>query len=846
MSYKLYIENSEVEIKDINRLAQNKQVNNITNIHQRQTNATNSFALPKTPNNVRVMEFLGVVGNTSNLPYKKLNASLLDTITGEWLIYNGWAVITNTAKDYKVVLYDGIIDFFKAIDNKTLTDVNISGLNHVKNVPNVIASFSNTLPYIYILGDFNGNNYDAGTLNIDYQVPSARISYIWKAIHAFAGFTYTGNIFQKEKFLNLFMTFPKPAPISGNQSNYVNAENHLSGFSYNGTVQTVDMFPSEFTANSYVVKENNSYKFNVAGKYKVKGTGQITTTSTFIGFPTNTNTSTFNYYHKDSANNFLTYGIIDTNALGYVILDVSIGDTVTLICDIFADSNGDFGFSSYLSGNFDLSLDILTGYQVNFEDVLVEFLATDFVKEVINHFCLTPFKDPYSNNIEYRTLTEIIQEPNVVDWSNKNPVKTDEKYIVGSYAQSNLFQFSYDKQGEVFCDGRILIENKNLAEKTVVVKSKFFAPSSLNTESNINGVNTVLFKLWDKEIKDDGTIEYKDLSNRFYLLKRQISQNSFITIKSVVLNQIDTYSGTLSYVSFYRLSWRELIVDNYSQIRKILNNAKIIDVNFFLTAKDVRDFDFKRLIYVEQFSSYYMVNKIVNFIKNKPTKVELIEIDSFVDDGENDFVIPYSYISIYNISVVGCTAIIDFTTDAILPTNIKIEFLQIGGFPFSTVQSSDVFTVNATTNQISFTYTGLLINGTEKRIRLWLGEVGFGVSSTSELSDFSNCIPPSELTFIDLISLETIAIIPDLILNTRRVKVTYLSDFVLPKTIKFWYDAGFFGGVQSQDILVNSNEFTVDIPHDSLNFFTGGTTVNSYNCYMSLQNVISDILPSNG
>ena len=99
MSYKLYIEGLEMQIKDVNRLAQTKQRNNITNLHNRQTNATNSFSLPKTPNNVQHMELLGVVGNKSTRPYKKLNANLQDTITGDWLIYNGWANVTSTEND---------------------------------------------------------------------------------------------------------------------------------------------------------------------------------------------------------------------------------------------------------------------------------------------------------------------------------------------------------------------------------------------------------------------------------------------------------------------------------------------------------------------------------------------------------------------------------------------------------------------------------------------------------------------------------------------------------------------------------------------------------------------------
>ena len=66
--------------------------------------------------------------------------------------------------------------------------------------------------------DYNGKNkfvLNGGInieINTDYQVPSARVSYIWDQIFSFAGFTYSGSFFATQDFLNLFMTFPKPVP----------------------------------------------------------------------------------------------------------------------------------------------------------------------------------------------------------------------------------------------------------------------------------------------------------------------------------------------------------------------------------------------------------------------------------------------------------------------------------------------------------------------------------------------------------------------------------------------------------------------------------------------------------
>ena len=46
--------------------------------------------------------------------------------------------------DNKLVIQDGIIDFFRSIENKSIgNDLDLSELSHVKNEANIIASFTN-------------------------------------------------------------------------------------------------------------------------------------------------------------------------------------------------------------------------------------------------------------------------------------------------------------------------------------------------------------------------------------------------------------------------------------------------------------------------------------------------------------------------------------------------------------------------------------------------------------------------------------------------------------------------------------------------------------------------------
>jgi hypothetical protein len=71
------------------------------------------------------------------------------------------------------------------------------------------------LLYKYILADYNGQNiiyiwwWSATTINVDYLVPSVKVSYLWDNLFSTYGFTYSGSIFSSPDFTNLYLTYPK-------------------------------------------------------------------------------------------------------------------------------------------------------------------------------------------------------------------------------------------------------------------------------------------------------------------------------------------------------------------------------------------------------------------------------------------------------------------------------------------------------------------------------------------------------------------------------------------------------------------------------------------------------------
>jgi hypothetical protein len=695
----------EVELRDAAAVALTKQVNNIVSLGTRQASYTNTVSAPRTAKNIRTFQHLGLVGAKTRVPYKRIRCGYMDDETGDWVIYNGWMNVVETAKDYKLYIYEGVIDFFKSIENKTLTEIGIADLNHIKNVTTVIESWANDRPYMYIIADYNGKNvttpivvdpdgdgpdepetiYVGGDLNIDYMVPSFRMSYVWERIFAYAGFTYSGSVFSTERFLNWWSTYPKPVPVNtpivtpiSDQLSQI-ATNPVSypdsgGGIFLGAVYSALLFPDTFDtaeANNvpgYIV-------FDQDGAFRLRCEGTLTSNGISSGL--------VNWTHKDAGGLIKASGTLDAAATdsndNEIVLIASTGDTLAL----FPQRTGSNSPGGYypLEGEIHSYLDLVLGYDANFEEALIDFPAKKIIDEVMQHFALTPFTDKYSKNIEFLTLDEIIQNTDVVDWSGKYQGGKADKYRIGSYAKRNNYQYRYNDENEKHNDGFIAIDNENLEDETTVLSSSFYAPEKLKTA--FLGQRWNVYKIWDREIKEDNTVDYKELTGRFYLLRNEpYTYAEPITVKSESLNTTEDVT-TIQRESYYRLNLQEVLFDNYQSIGKILNDAQLSDLPMYLTSVDVENFDFKRLIFVKQLSSYFIVNKISNYVKGKITKVEAMAVAYYSEGDEIDNPTEGSYISILEATPVGCEVEISFDTDAPLPASIRVVATRetFGGIP---------------------------------------------------------------------------------------------------------------------------------------------------------------------
>lgn len=826
MSYFLFINGIKFEI-DSKSFAQTKQVNDIARLSDRQTNYTNRLKAYKTSKNIRGFENLDLPGSNSNVPYQKNECYLFDGETGECLIYKGWANVSESNTDeYDVFIYDGIIDFYKDIENRKISEIGISDLNHLKNIEGVLDSWDedNELPYRYMIADYGGKVFTDpdNFINIDYLVPAALVKYIWDRIFDFFGYTYSGGIFNTEKFTNLYITYPKPVGSEEQVKELINTQ------TYNGPLTYQNAIPTEFgglffvtyyestllqscftdaNANSVPDADSACRNFTVTepGLFQFKLQGPL-------NFPNNSNG---NYgivlSRRNMITNVITYEVIIEGFTGpaninlvypfnatpqeRIGLHVSNGGQPMVLNSQFA--------AVPVEGNLSIELSKIIGDVVNFENAFIDFQVKDFVNEVLNHFSLTPFKDRFSRNIDFLTLNERLQTTEILNWSSKFPRKLNSKYTLTNYAQRNIFRYKYNDEQANYNDGSFSIDDKTLPDNTIVFESRMFTIEKDKTM--IAGKPLNIYPIWRKEVKDNGEVQYKELENRFYFIRGEKIPNpgGLNKLGSDVFGQ----TGTPDYLwieSYFRLRMQEVINDNYSTMASILDKAKIKIFEFYLSAREVSDFNFKPLIYLEQWGSYYIVNKILNAQKNAPVRCELIEVDYFSEFNDAPVLNNGTYIEITDTSTDGCSVTITFDTDADLPTGIRVVATKGLIFP-------EVF------EQVFFpsgnTITITLPSGGEWEIRLFLDVFGSSVfSNVVTIDNAAICsVEPTPVgTFITITSVQTIGVSS----NNRQVRIFYDTDIPLPNSFGVIAYYPIAGSIQTF-LIMSNGQGDVFLPHNN-------------------------------
>lgn len=644
MIVEIWIDGQPLELYSTTNITHTFVANDISEVRDRQASFTNSFAVPKTSHNMYVMGGLGIHSDGSRVPYTKPNCQL--KYDGYDLIVKGWVNITETNDEYKLHVYSGIVDFFKAAENKTigvyLAD-ELSVVDHTKTVANVVASFSNPA-YRYLIADYGGEVLtNDGKVDIEYLMPAINALWLWNAIHTKLGFTYTGAVLSD--LATKWITYPKAKNITENIITYGEAEySQTTARNVNPAGGTpVWMYEDReyhyFQASSIdapfgswvsygqgahaTVPINGHYIVPETGYYKIEITGTVDIPAVFLPGQ-NRVVELFlvkNAQGKTPKQAITTGGIPIKStsvpgAFGFTFncdsviqaLDLSAGESVALALRQNAKQ-----FT--LVADVDIVISKVNQTEVSFTEELKSFTITDFIKDVLVFYGLTAFTSEHSSEIVYMTIEERLNA-DAIDWSEKYIERTSEQYIYNDYAQNNIFRYKYTEQDSNYNDASLFIDNKNIPDQKTVYDSRFYSPEKDFNRVLINGnaYNLFTFKMWEKEVKSGGVIEYKSKNNRFFMVN-EVTENSPITLKSSLTNDEQTLSAFPLGV-FTGIKMQDLISDYYYLFGSIVQDSRIHEIDLNLNLIDILSLDEKKVYFFNQEQQYYLLNKL-NYSNDK-------------------------------------------------------------------------------------------------------------------------------------------------------------------------------------------------------------------------------------
>lgn len=641
---RVFFNKIQLDLFDKQSLGYTKQVNSLKDLASRQSNFSPSFKIPKTANNVRAMGGLGMTGSNSMVPYVKNEARLF--VGNNCLVFSGWGVpVETTEKHYEVSIYDGNIDFFKALDSVKFNDIPLPELEHTKDTAEVVSNWENgNIYYAYLAADYNGlthfisggNNY----LNIDYLIPSVPIAFLWERIFEHFGFTYSGSVFQEPEFNDTFLTYPK-GQIAGeineiafsgswvDQKVWVYSPNTPQilfddvTFSYNPQLNSGEIIQHQNT-------RMKSFQISETGRYKITATGSLDNKS-------KKGVTIYLALGKNIGNQ--KPGDINTGGLQKIVEvgsgtqefdktfteDLAPGENLTVV--YYTSNRVDYDYSTV---NLELSISKINKESVDQVKFFKGLTPKDFYKEVMWRFGLTPFPSKDENHIEFLTWEERINGP-TVDWSDKFIRQLDEGYSYESYAQSNYYRFKYNGEGDDFNDGLLTIDNRHLKDVDTMMQSKTYSVEETPVDYPIGGNPFLVPKmqLWEKELKEEGEnvrIEYKARDARFSFIRGQeIAQST--PLGSQQLGELENVSK-VRVAQNWNYSNQEVIERRYTPVRSLFRNNKIHKIELFMSEAEFNEFDLKPTVFIKQMGGEFLVDSLKKKdLKSKLTEAELIKIN---------------------------------------------------------------------------------------------------------------------------------------------------------------------------------------------------------------------------
>lgn len=643
MRDELYIDGKKADIDSSTSISLNYKSNFLTDISKIVSNNSYTIKLPKTANNLRIIECAHIPSAVSNFPYLIHAGTLVRD--GVEIIRDANVVLLSVGEQIEIALSWGTSSNFASIvnDDKSLQELDYGMAPNIDYVEwENEDGYSSLYPRIEY--GFRGNNTEvwvhpvvtvkwimdkiSSTYGITFDFPSDRISMMESMIVPlltrddaqkqidFGKVNLTYAAYDTFEYPYSPYTFTRCRMLFRNASSsyymifQLNNSSQATGFNmfYTGLKlhirATISIVFDNFL--SYVINPDNEDDFlRIVVINPVDNriyASFYPTERIFIDQVQEGNTEYPRIGERIKLNFFLDedFELQDDSQNYYDLssfLELSFFSFTTylILQSITVEEMELYAFSENIAFKRDSSQKVNNRFY--FVPNLPDIKQIDFLKSItsmLGLFAIPSDKDTIKF-IKFDTVVE--NKSNAVDWSNRlisayfDKTPQDITYTLDDFAQHNRFLYKEDDDVKGNYDGDIVVDNQTLDYERDAVELPF---SGCDTR---NGVAYIPIYSYDS----NGELEYDDSASPRILL---LSENKGI------------FSG---------LEWETLLSEHYEQYKSIISKPRVIVEYIRLTSVELQMLDLSVPVYLSQYGSYWVIIS-VKTKKNDICEVKLLKM----------------------------------------------------------------------------------------------------------------------------------------------------------------------------------------------------------------------------
>jgi hypothetical protein len=655
---RLFIDGKECDLLEGTVIALTFQINDLAEMKDRQANFSNQFKIPMTANNREIIEDAHLVQSTSVKPYRKLPARL--SKNGVDVIAAGVAFLESSTEFYNVTVYSGIIDFFDKIKDLRLSDLDTTSIdpivstevalgptgqqNPLSDFDLVVDTRANTWAQGWKYPIIDHGRFPTGTRDIFnmWLRPAAFIKSLVNLIHSEQGWNYEWSGKTSAFYESLLLPYADTA-VEITDASLFNVWNVDENLYWEVT---------PFGRMWLTPKKYHKWRVRIKGDYIVNWSNVAN--QIIVELFENVTPLTPNFTFTGAligASSFETgwieyMSLVDGNKLipnvkvvyaGGATMNVHLNN---VILEAFNDTTGENYRVHMQEGKYNTLANYNAQMLINQKSNSLSWFfkslkQTDLIKSIFQMFGIVSKADSASNTMYWSQFSEIAaNKPFAKNWTAK--LHPDKKtwvleYRRGKYGQFNWMKYAKDDNVvNFFSDDSFPIDDELLEREVNLFQLPFGATNMITT---LNGLDVAEIK---RITSSTGGPYDIDVLPRILIDDTQNITGTGIKYQIGFVGSVTkTTDIPLCYFYLpskpYDLTFSYLKKEFYTELIDSLDKDKKFTGLFNLTEIDIAELDHFIPVYLEQFSSYFYINKIPTYtgsrnINKGLTKVELIRI----------------------------------------------------------------------------------------------------------------------------------------------------------------------------------------------------------------------------